>query len=117
MLKSFWATVRQGKIELLDSTDLSEGNRVLVTILPNDEADFWLKSSQTSLDAVWDNTEDDIYTHEYQKDVDSDLDREIDNMLAEMRHLDKRIEKHQKETDALGAETRSMLDSLEISLL
>lgn len=117
MLKSFWATIRQGKIELLDSTDLPEGVRVLVTPLPNDEADFWLKSSQTSLDTVWDNIEDDIFTHEYQKDVDIEVDREIDNMLAEMRHLDKRIEKHQKETDALGAETRSMLDSLEILLL
>jgi hypothetical protein len=61
MLKTLWATVRQGKVELLDLTELPEGSRVLVTLLPDDEADFWLKSSQTSLDAIWDNTEDDVY--------------------------------------------------------
>ncbi len=61
MLKTLWATIRQGKVELLDLTELPEGSRVLVTLLPDDEADFWLKSSQTSLDAIWDNTEDDVY--------------------------------------------------------
>jgi len=61
MLKTLWATVRQGKIELLESAELPEGVRVLVTVLPNDEAEFWLQASQISLDAVWDNTEDDIY--------------------------------------------------------
>jgi hypothetical protein len=41
MLKTFWATVRQGKVELLESTELPEGAKVLVTVLPNDETDFW----------------------------------------------------------------------------
>ena len=61
MLKTLWATIRQGKIELLELTELPEGTRVLVTLLPDDEADFWLQASQASLDAVWDNTEDDVY--------------------------------------------------------
>jgi hypothetical protein len=61
MLKTLWATVRQGKIELLDSAELPENGRVLVTILPDEEPELWLKASQTSLDAVWDNTEDDVY--------------------------------------------------------
>ena len=61
MLKTLWATVRQGKIELLESAELPEGVRVLVTVLPNDEAEFWLQASQISLDAVWDNTEDEVY--------------------------------------------------------
>ncbi len=61
MLKTLWATVRQGKIELLESAELPEGVRVLVTVLPSDEAEFWLQASQISLDAVWDNTEDDVY--------------------------------------------------------
>jgi hypothetical protein len=47
--------------ELLESTELPEGTRVLVTLLPDDEAGFWLQASQTSLNVVWDNTEDDIY--------------------------------------------------------
>lgn len=61
MLKTLWATVRQGKIELLESTELPEGTRVLVTLLPDDEAEFWLQASQASLNAVWDNPEDDVY--------------------------------------------------------
>lgn len=61
MLKTLWATVRQGKIELLESTQLPEGTRVLVTLLPDDETEFWLQTSKTSLDAVWDNAEDDVY--------------------------------------------------------
>jgi len=61
MLKTLWATVRQGKIELLESAELPEGVRVLVTVLPDDQAEFWLQASQTSLDVVWNNAEDDVY--------------------------------------------------------
>jgi hypothetical protein len=61
MLKTLWATIRQGKIELLETTEIPEGTRVLVTLLPDDESGFWLQTSQASLDAVWDNTEDDVY--------------------------------------------------------
>jgi hypothetical protein len=61
MLRTFLGTVRQGKIELLDSTDLVEGTQVLVTLIANDEVEFWLQTSQVSLNAVWDNAEDDIY--------------------------------------------------------
>jgi hypothetical protein len=62
MIKTLWATVRQGKIEPIDSTELPEGSRVLVTLLPDDEAEFWLQASQRSLNEVWDNIEDDVYT-------------------------------------------------------
>jgi len=61
MLTTLWATVRQGKIELLEFGDIPEGTKVLVTFLPDDETGFWLNASQSSLEAVWDNTEDDIY--------------------------------------------------------
>ena len=61
MLKTVWATVRQGKIVLLESAELPEGTRVLVTLLPDDESLFWQQASQSSLDTVWDNDEDDVY--------------------------------------------------------
>ena len=61
MLKTLWATVRQGKIELLELSELPEGAKVLVTLLPDEEAEFWLQASHTSLHKVWDNTEDDVY--------------------------------------------------------
>ncbi|MEA5599633.1 hypothetical protein [Nostoc sp. UHCC 0252] len=61
MLKTLWGTVREGKIELLELEELPEGTRVLVTLLPDDETEFWLQTSQTSLSSVWDNAEDDVY--------------------------------------------------------
>ena len=67
MLKTLWATVREGKIELLQPTELAEGTQLLVTFLPDDEAEFWLSVSQVSLNSVWDNDEDDIYAELLQK--------------------------------------------------
>ena len=67
MLTTLWATVRNGKIELLDLTELPEGTKAIVTLLLDDETDFWLQSSQTSLDAIWDNTEDEVYAQLLQK--------------------------------------------------
>jgi len=67
MLKTLWATVRQGKTELLEQVEIPEGTRVLVTVLADDEAEFWLQVSKVSLDAVWNNTEDDIYAELLEK--------------------------------------------------
>ncbi|NEP79238.1 MAG: hypothetical protein F6K17_02935 [Okeania sp. SIO3C4] len=61
MLRTFWGTVKQGKIELLEPSELEEGTRVLVTLISDDESEFWLRASQISLNSVWDNSEDDIY--------------------------------------------------------
>ncbi len=61
MLKTLLATVRQGKIELSEKLELPEGTKVLVTVLPDEEAEFWQQTSQVALNRVWDNTEDDIY--------------------------------------------------------
>lgn len=61
MLKTLWATIRHGKIELLEPAELPEGTKVLVTLLPDEETEFWLQASQTSIAAVWDNAEDDVY--------------------------------------------------------
>ncbi|MEM7594475.1 MAG: hypothetical protein AAF383_23700 [Cyanobacteria bacterium P01_A01_bin.83] len=61
MLKTVVATVRQGKIEILEKLELPEGTKVLVTVLPSDEAQFWQNASQESLSKVWDNSEDDVY--------------------------------------------------------
>jgi hypothetical protein len=50
------------KIEPLESTELSEGTKVLITLFPDDnDADFWLQAAQGSLDAIWDNAEDEVY--------------------------------------------------------
>ena len=61
MPKTVWATFRQGKVELLEQMDILDGARILVTILPDEEDKFWFDASQVSLDAVWNNEEDDVY--------------------------------------------------------
>jgi len=67
MLNTVWAVVREGKIEVLEQVDLPEGTRVLVTVLSDGDTRFWLDASQTALDRVWDNTEDDVYAQLLEK--------------------------------------------------
>jgi predicted DNA-binding antitoxin AbrB/MazE fold protein len=61
MFNTVLGEIRQGKIELLEHVDLPEGTKVLVTLVPDEESQFWLKASQTSLATVWENPEDDVY--------------------------------------------------------
>lgn len=61
MLSTVRAVVRDGKIELLEMVEVPDGTELLVTILPSDDADFWLRCSQSSFDRIWDNDEDDVY--------------------------------------------------------
>ncbi|MDE0086241.1 MAG: hypothetical protein OXU23_11045 [Candidatus Poribacteria bacterium] len=78
MLSTALGIMRDGKIEILEHIALPEGQRVLVTMLPNDdifwrEASrvlvtmlpnddiFWREASQETLKQIWDNTEDDVY--------------------------------------------------------
>ena len=61
MLNTISAVVREGKIELLERVELPEGSRLLVTVLPDDEATFWSAASEASLNRIWDNPEDDVY--------------------------------------------------------
>jgi len=61
MLRTLGAVIRRGRIEPLERVDLPEGARAPVTLLPDGDAEFWLQTSQGSLDSIWDNTEDDVY--------------------------------------------------------
>lgn len=61
MLNTVRAIIRKGRIELLEDIQVPEGAELLVTILPQEETDFWIKASQSSLAKIWDNPEDDVY--------------------------------------------------------
>jgi hypothetical protein len=61
------AIIHDGKVELVEPVTLPEGAKVLVTVLPEDGADFWLDASQKSLAEIWDNPEDDDYAKLLQK--------------------------------------------------
>lgn len=62
MLHTVWATIKSGKIELLEPLSLPEGARLLVTLVqPEEETEFWLHAGEDSLTEVWDNPQDDEY--------------------------------------------------------
>ncbi len=61
MLNTMWAVVHEGKIQTLGTVEVPEGTRALVTLLVDDEAEFWQAATSKSLDEVWDNAEDDVY--------------------------------------------------------
>jgi hypothetical protein len=67
MIVTLKAVVHEGKIELAEPATLPEGARVLVTLLSEDDRDFWMDASQKSLAEIWDNPEDDGYAELLEK--------------------------------------------------
>ena len=61
MLNSLWGVVHDGKVELTEPVVLPDGALVVVTVIPQGDETFWQQASQTSLNSVWDNAEDDVY--------------------------------------------------------
>ena len=60
MQEKIRATVNKGRIEPHERLDVPDGTEVIITILSNGD-DFWLNASGPSLEALWDNSEDDVY--------------------------------------------------------
>ncbi len=67
MMNTIWAVIRDGKIVPLEEVKVPDGTRVLVTLLPEDDAGFWLAASESSLSEVWGNAEDDVYAELLEK--------------------------------------------------
>jgi len=65
-MQNIRAIMREGRIELLEEVEIPEGTEVLVTPL-TDDSKFWLNASESSLDSVWDNAEDDVYAELLEK--------------------------------------------------
>ena len=60
MLNTIRAVIQNGKIQLLEEIELPEGTEMLITPLI-DDSEFWIKASQSALDKIWDNAEDNVY--------------------------------------------------------
>jgi len=65
-MQNIRAVVREGRIELLEDVEIPEGTEVLIIPL-TDDLNFWLGASESSLDSVWDNAEDDVYAELLEK--------------------------------------------------
>lgn len=59
MQETIRAIVSEGRLEPLDKLSIPDGTEVVVTIVTNGE--FWLDASESSLEAIWENPEDDVY--------------------------------------------------------
>ena len=55
------AVVKNGQFVPIKSISLPDGTKAIVTIVNDEEREFWLSASEESLNAIWDNEEDDIY--------------------------------------------------------
>ncbi|MGE0824838.1 MAG: hypothetical protein AB7G75_28075 [Candidatus Binatia bacterium] len=51
----------------MEAVKVPEATRALVTLLPKDEAGFWLAASEPSLSEIWGNAEDDVYAELLEK--------------------------------------------------
>ena len=54
------AIINHGKIQPLDDVSLPEGTELIVTVVSNGD-NFWLNASEPSLEAIWNNPEDEVY--------------------------------------------------------
>lgn len=61
MLHTVEAVISNGVITPTEPVELVEGSRALVTILEDEEDNFWLGASESSFEEIWNNTEDDVY--------------------------------------------------------
>jgi hypothetical protein len=64
-MQNIRAIVREGRIELLEEVEIPDGTEVLITPLPDES--FWLRASESSLDSVWGDAEDDVYAELLEK--------------------------------------------------
>ncbi len=61
MMNTVWAIVREGIIQPEEPIELHDGQRVLLTVIADDEERFWLGAVGSTLDGIWGNEEDDVY--------------------------------------------------------
>ncbi|MBM2816507.1 MAG: hypothetical protein HW421_3269 [Ignavibacteria bacterium] len=61
MLKTFQTQYKHGQIILNNEVNIPEDATIFVSFKDNTTDDFFLKASESSLDNIWNNSEDDIY--------------------------------------------------------
>ena len=61
MLNTIEAIVQNGQIIPLEDVEIPNGTKALVTLLAEEENEFRLSASESSLDEIWNNEDDDVY--------------------------------------------------------
>lgn len=55
------AVLENGHFVPVENISWPDGTKALVTIVSDEDKEFWLSASEESLNAIWDNEEDDVY--------------------------------------------------------
>ncbi len=66
-MPTVWGVVHGGAIEVSEGLELPEGCKVLVTLFSDADDAFWKAASEKSLEAIWDNPQDDAYAQLLEK--------------------------------------------------
>ncbi len=61
MINTIEAIVKNGHFIPVKDISFPDGTKAMVTIVAEDDTEFWMAASQESLNEIWDNAEDDVY--------------------------------------------------------
>ncbi len=61
MINTIEAVVKNGHFIPVNDISFPDGTKAMVTIVAEDDTEFWMAASKESLDVIWDNAEDDVY--------------------------------------------------------
>jgi hypothetical protein len=78
VLKTLWAEVKQGKIELLELADLPEGTKVLVTLVPTQEMEQWLQDTPRVGDDIWDGSGSSGVSHDIWDNIEDKAEDKVE---------------------------------------
>jgi predicted DNA-binding antitoxin AbrB/MazE fold protein len=61
MINTIEAVLKNGHFVPIESVSFPDGTKARVTIIDDDDLDFWWSASEEVIDAIWNNSEDDVY--------------------------------------------------------
>jgi hypothetical protein len=61
MLRTIQTRIKHGQILLSKDINIPDDTLIFVSFKDNSSDDYFLKASESALDKIWDNSEDDIY--------------------------------------------------------
>jgi hypothetical protein len=67
MLKTFQAKIENGNILLNKNIKIPDKSVIFISYIDNSKDDFFLVSSESSLEKIWNNEEDDVYENLLEK--------------------------------------------------
>lgn len=68
MLTTVKGIVQKNRIRIVENIEIPDGTKLLITILsPEENEEFWQNASLSSLDKIWNNSDDNIYAELFKK--------------------------------------------------